>query len=293
LNGAISCGLNVVRGSARRGRLWITIAAIAILLSAGAGAGASARPASSEVRPPINRDSQPKGRLIFDANFSGKNLNPAIWDTCYPWAKDPATGCTNFGNPDEYEWYLPSQVSVANGDLNLVAQNLLTPGRSATGGPQEYVCRSGMATTYPGFQFQYGYVQVVAHFPDTVGLWSALWLAAANWQWPPEIDMVEYWVRKVKPVGVYFHAVGGTLLKVHPHVNLGVGWHTYALDWTPTQLTWYIDGHVVLSTRQNVPDQPMYFLATLAYSSAKPSLIETGSGCHGTLEIKSIQVWKQ
>lgn len=230
-------------------------------------------------------------RLIFQSHFLGSQLNSSIWDTCYPWT-NASTGCTNFSNP-EYEWYLPSQVQLANGILNLVAKQLTTEGQAANGSPMEYQCRSGMVTTYPGFRFEYGYMKVVARLPFSPGLWSGLWLAAANLKFPPEIDIVEYWGRKTRSAGVYLHPYDGIRLTSYPAVpNLSIGWHTFAVNWTPSRLTWYIDGQEVMTTRHQIPDQPMYFVADLAYSSTNQTLIDSGSGCNGDLAIKSVEVWR-
>jgi beta-glucanase (GH16 family) len=246
----------------------------------------------SAVRPPSTTPRHTNLHLVFNSNFDGTRLDNALWGTCYPWMDGPR-GCTNFGNP-EYEWYLPSQVQISRGVLDLVAQRKPTLGENVNGHPEEYVCRSGMVTTYPGFRFEYGYVRVVARLPKTEGLWSALWLSASNLRWPPEIDLIEYWGRRTHSAAVYFHPLGGVRLQAFPGVgNLSSGWHTFALDWTPTQLTWFIDGQEVLSTRQHIPHQSMYFIADLAYTSTNPVIIKSGSGCHGTLAVKSVEVWRQ
>ena len=132
---------------------------------------------SLHVRPVVVPSSSPPGlnpawRPAFTADFSGSRLNTSVWATCYPWMDTPS-GCTNFGNT-EYEWYLPGQDQVSGGVLHLVAQRTPTPGMTADGTPKAYSCRSGMVTTYPGFRFQYGYVQVVAQIPNGPGLWPAL-----------------------------------------------------------------------------------------------------------------------
>lgn len=267
------------------------IAVVALSVTSGAAAAAT-----SSKEKPIQFASQAahhaSSQLIFRSDFSKSTLNPKIWDTCYPWA-NARVGCTNFGNP-EYEWYLPSQVRVSDGILDLVAQRLRTKGQTSSGAPETYVCRSGMVTTYPGFRFKYGYMKVVARLPDVDGLWSALWLGPVTLKWPPEVDLIEYWGRQTNPAGVFFHPYGGVQMAEFPSVgDLGDGWHTFALDWTPSRLTMSIDGRHVLSTSQHVPQQPMFFLATLAYTSTNKALIESGSGCNGTLSIKSIKVWQQ
>lgn len=222
----------------------------------------------------------------FASNFQGSQLDTSVWGTCYPWA-GPG-GCTNFGNvkDKELEWYLPDQVQVSGGELHLVAQNEPTSGLNKQGGSQEYACRSGMVTTFPGFQFQYGYIQITAMIPFSKGLWPAIWLAAANEKWPPEVDILEHWASK-SDAGMYLHPLSGK--KQGGHVilpNLGAGWHTFGLYWTKTRLVWYYDGQQILATSTDVPQQPMYLITNLADDVA-------GAGtCSGTMRIKSVKVWQ-
>lgn len=227
-------------------------------------------------------------RLSLDASFSGSRLDTALWATCYPWM-DVASGCTNFTNAQhgtEHEWYLPSQVRVRNHSLELVARRTPTPGRNSQGGSKEYACRSGMVTTYPGFRFEYGYVQVIAHIPSAVGLWPALWLAASNLRWPPEIDILEHWGSR--RTGVFLHPTDlPQLVDRFKMPTISRGWHTFALLWSPSMLTWSIDGHHVLTTHSGIPHQSMYFIANLANTVSN-----LGSGCQGTMAIRSVKIWQ-
>ncbi len=227
-------------------------------------------------------------RLIFNPSFPGSRLNTSVWASCYLWA-NAARGCTNFGNSDEYEWYLPSQDRVSGGILHLVAQRIPTQGQTRNGEPKKYFCRSGMVTTYPSLRFKYGYLQVVARIPLAPGLWSALWLASAEQHWPPEIDILEHWGPSPADTNVYFHPVRAARLGSRPSTaNLSVGWHIFALSWTASSLTWFIDGREVMSTNENIPHEAMYFIADLA-DYVRP---EPGKGCNGTLLIRSVKVWQ-
>lgn len=252
-----------------------------------AGSGASAHAAvSARPEAPRSPAALSKGRqLIFDARFSGSALDTSVWATCFPWMDVP-TGCTSFAGR-EYQWYLPAQVRVFGGALHLVAQQIPTKGLSSDGAPKQYRCRSGMVTTYPGFRFEYGYLRVVARIPAGAGMWSALWLAAANRRWPPEIDVLERWGTRT---GLYFHPVGPPFYQhARPATgNLSAGWHTFSLSWTRSRLVWFIDGHQDLSIHQRVPHQPMYFIANLA-ESRSPG---TTWRCAGTLLIRSVKVWQ-
>jgi beta-glucanase (GH16 family) len=223
--------------------------------------------------------------LKFNSTFEGNQLNSQLWATCYPWASG---GCSNFGNtsdPDQ-EWYQASQAQVTGGDLHLVAQREPTAGLNAQGDPKTYACRSGMATTYPSLQFEYGYIQITAKIPFGKGLWPALWLAAANQKWPPEVDILEHWDSESSGK-VYLHPLtgarqGGSVTTP----NLSAGWHTFGLYWTKTRLVWYYDGAQVFATSTGIPQQDMYLIANLAVDNASPG------GCSGSLLIKSVKLWQ-
>ena len=223
--------------------------------------------------------------LKFDASFQGNRLDTGTWGTCYPWAAD---GCTNFGNVDdpEQEWYVLAQDQVSGGALHLVAQREPTRGRNQQGEPKEYSCRSGIVTTYPSFRFTYGFIQVTAKIPFGKGLWPAFWLAAANEQWPPEIDIFEHWHSETYG-SVYLHPLTGTRLGGHvPMPALSAGWHTFSLYWTKSRVVWYYDGSQVFATSTGVPQQAMYLIANLAVDDAGPG------GCTGSLLVKSVKVWQ-
>jgi beta-glucanase (GH16 family) len=225
----------------------------------------------------------------FADSFSGTKLNTSVWSTCYPWMAAPS-GCTNFGN-HEYEWYLPSQARVYRNTLNLVAQRIPTPGKTAHGVAERYSCRSGMVTTYPGFRFQYGYVQIVARIPDGPGLWPALWLAAANLGSTPEIDILEHWgVSANARVGL--HPTGATnsfsYYSEPITADLSASWHTFALSWTASSLIWFIDGREVMALNKRTPHQAMYLIANLAQYSTP----QFASGCSGTMTIRAVEVWQ-
>jgi beta-glucanase (GH16 family) len=243
----------------------------------------SSSPYDVSATPPASLISNMK--LSFDASFSGAKLNTSQWSTCYPWVPT-GKGCTNFGNGSrEEEWYLPSQDRVYGGALHIVAQHKATPGTNRSGAPKQYECRSGMVTTYKSFRFEYGYVKIVARIPYSKGLWSALWLAAANLRWPPEIDIMEH-VGTTLQYSQYLHRVNLPRFGKSEDVpDLSTGWHDIGLLWTKGQVAWYVDGIRVASTTKGVPQQPMYFIANIADDASGPG------SCSGTMLVKSVKIW--
>lgn len=232
----------------------------------------------------------PSWKLVFNSNFSGTSpggkVNPRVWTTCYPWALSSA-GCTNYARVNaEQEWYLPSQVRVLGGVLHLTAARKATRGTNAQGRPKVYACRSGMVTTFRGFKFTYGFVQITARLPFGAGLWPAFWLAAANEKYPPEIDILEHWGNATISK-LYLHPLNGPRQgKAYNTPTADSGWHTWRLYWTKTRLTWYYDGIQTYTTTKDIPHQPMYFIANLADTST------SAGACNGTLLVQSVKVWR-
>lgn len=256
-------------------------------LAAASGTATTPPPSSASSGPSVSLPGGP-WKVKFSAQFTGSKLNTKIWGTCYPW-HDVPTGCTNYGNKHpELEWYLPKQDRVANGSLNVVAQHLPTKGQDQQGNPVTYGCRSGLVTTYPSFHFKYGYIQVVARIPYGYGLWSALWLAAANLKWPPEIDIMEHWETRTTARESYHQIAASQITKKVHAGNLSAGWHTFSLLWTPSNMTWFIDGHKGLVVHKHIPSIPMYFIANIADNRPPAS-----QGCQGTMHIRSVEVWQQ
>jgi beta-glucanase (GH16 family) len=272
-------------GSKRATAPFSAVVALMMIITLGIVADGSSDPALAAT-PPTDTASPPANwRLAFNADFSGTSVDPRVWGECYPWA-NASQGCTNFGNgSEEKEWYTESQIRLKKGVLDLVAQRVPTPGYNQWGQPEEYDCRSGMVTTYPSFDFTYGFVQVVARVPRDKGMWPAFWLAAQNWQWPPEIDILEHWGTSTTARATLHPVWGPQQFAVVPVPDMNKGWHTFTMSWTPASVTWWYDGKQVLTTTQGVPQQAMYLILNLAVDDDSPG------GCDGRLSVKSVKVW--
>lgn len=233
---------------------------------------------------------QPPGSPTRTLTFSGTKLDTKVWGTCYPKMHFAVPGCTNFAT-GETQWYLPSQDTVSDGELKLTATRMKTPGRTANHTPAEYGCRSGIVTTYPGLHFEYGFLQVVAKIPHGRGLWPALWLAATDGQWPPEMDMIEDWGPPDTFSKAFFHfeTPSGPTKAQSPVLpeSLTTGWQTYSLSWTSSEMRFYIGTEEVMDITEDVPHQSMYFVANVA--AYEPPQAGT---CSGTMDIYSVKYWK-
>jgi len=254
--------------------------------SAGAGISPSASVSAPAVPGPWH--------LVFQDEFTGTALNTANWATCYDWN---VNGCTNAGN-HELEWYLPGQVTVGGGSLQLTATRTPTQGSNGT----TYPWTSGMVSTgrdswnaTPRHTFTYGYFAAAIQIPPQRGMFPAFWLLAAQHDNPSEIDAAEF-IGGIESVQMTVHwpgADGKTHLQYGGYgpVDFPAAVHVFAVDWEPKSLTWYIDGvpRYRVTTASEIPTTPMELLLDLAvgYPTAPPPGVDSA-----VMHVDWVRVWQ-
>ena len=185
-------------------------------------------------------------RLTFDDEFSGSKLDTRKWT---------ASEGTFPNRSEPLQYFLPSAVSVGQGRLSLTAEQ-------HSSHEQEYT--SGEIRTLDKFCQLYGRLEVRCRFPVAAGTWSAVYLLPADDTWPPEIDACEFIGRD--PTKVYLTNHWKDEFGQHQQVNCDWrdpatdwgAWHTYAVEWLPGSVRWYIDGVLRGETQGPASTVPMY-----------------------------------
>jgi beta-glucanase (GH16 family) len=212
-------------------------------------ASAAAVPASTVAVSNAGTATLPGYKLVFDEEFDGSKLNLARWATTLPW------GSTNH---DELQYYRPSALSVGRGMLTITASKRPTGGKPYT---------SGAISTYHHFAFTYGRAEMRAQVPAGSGLWSAFWLLARTKAGNEEADIMELIGQEPNTVDSVLHygtmVDKGRALSSFSGPDFSSGWHTFALDWEPGIMIWYIDGVERFRATRNVPSDPMIVIANL------------------------------
>lgn len=238
-------------------------------------------------------------RLVFSDEFDGEALNDDKWVRCYWW--DDA-GCTNLGN-QELQWYLPGNIAVSDGALTLTARAEVTEREEAT-----YAYSSGIVTTGrdvyhrapdPKFEFQYGYAEMRARIPAGRGLWPAFWLLPSDHKPLPEIDVMEVIGQNTGKVHFTLHysdADGERKKSGKSFVtdDLSAGWHTFAVDWSPERIVWYVDGieRWRYDNAEFVPQEMMYLIVNLAVGGRWPGPPDAETQFPADYVIDYIRVWQ-
>ncbi|HXC59925.1 MAG TPA: putative Ig domain-containing protein [Steroidobacteraceae bacterium] len=176
--------------------------------------------------------------LVWSDEFDGtaldgsKWLNPTNDNSCGALVK------STFMGDDAY--------LDGNGHLVLRAQS------RASGGCGTNHVTAGQVSTKGRFAQAYGRFEFRAQMPaGGSGSWPALWMYPIGNTWPPEIDMVEMQADSNTPFMSYHWGTEAT----HQHnfeyttiPGLSVGYHTFAVEWDPGAISWYIDGVAVRSS---------------------------------------------
>jgi len=136
-------------------------------------------------------------------------------------------------------------VSVGGGQLTITTY---------TSGGEHY---TGMIGTEGKFERRFGYWEARLRFEGAPGMWSAFWIQTPTFGRPAgdpatagmEIDVIEHRVsdKSGKDIsGPAHHAVhiGGAKSQsyVTDDLKLGSGFHTFGVQWTPTEYSFFVDG---------------------------------------------------
>lgn len=224
-------------------------------------------------------------QMKFSDDFNGSDLDTSKWSPCFFWGSP--SGCTN-GGAGDLQWFQSDEVSVSDGTLRLRAQKRQSNGKEYT---------SGMIASHDKFAFQYGYAEFRAKVPKGNGYWPTLWLLPQSKNWPPELDVAEFVGSNTNNVHMTLHYNSGgkqSSTGWWGGIDFSADFHTYAVEWAPDKLVWYVDGvERRRYTGEGIPQEPMYVTATLALGAAWTVPPDGSTPFPGYLEIDHIKVWQR
>ena len=222
-------------------------------------------------------------QLVWSDEFNdaaGAAPNARVWGNEV--GDGTAYGIPGWGN-DELEYYTGGAGNAAaDGRGNLVITTKAADGSlQCYYGPCKYT--SARLLTKNRFEVAYGRVEARVKVPVGAGLWPAFWMLGTDidrvgWPMTGEIDIMEHVGRLPNEIFGTLHGPGysggNSYGKV---VDLGVpvadDFHTFAVEWQPDRITWYLDGFLYftatpadpfLAGKQWVYNHPFYMLLNVA-----------------------------
>jgi len=218
-----------------------------------------------------------KYEQIWSEEFNGpagSSFDPKVW---VPQNGDGvAFGNRGWGN-NERQWY-DDKISSADGNGSFIL-NATKTNAGANNCYYKAPCEwlSSKLVTKDKVGFKYGRIEARIKGPVGEGTWGAFWLLGANiddrgWPGCGEIDVTELLGRLPNTNLGYTHGPlsggGGRGDKVEMTKSHSSEFHTYAVDWLPDQIRYYLDGvpFVTVDKTDNdwVYDHEFYIIINLA-----------------------------
>lgn len=213
---------------------------------------------------PISSPPSAEYRLVWEENFDGKVLDTSRWSYYIP-----------EGLLWRQAYYSPRAVKL-DGQGHLSITTFYSRDSVIT----------GMISTKNKFDFKNGYIEANVKLQNASGQWSAFWLhpysfpdGGSSEQYGAEIDIFEYfkWKGDRAQHDVFWSGYGKGIQStgVHESIipNLQSGYHTFGLEWSPTQYLFTIDGHRSWGTSQGISGVNEFIILSMEVASAGGGVI--------------------
>ncbi|MDX2176411.1 MAG: family 16 glycosylhydrolase [Candidatus Sumerlaeia bacterium] len=239
-------------------------------------------------------------RLIWQDEFTGPEIDRASWThQVFP-------GVDSGNNEFQHYTDRPENSFIEDGKLVIRAQ------RESY---RDHEFTSARLTTAKKFSFTYGRVEARLRLPSTKGAWPALWMMPEDaeyggWPLSGEIDIVEAVNKADKvhgtihfgnPGHVYQGASFQKPLEGGGVVDFSEDFHTFAIEWDPGEIRWYVDGeHFGTQAKWATPGKPFpapfdrdfHLIANLAVGGNWPGPPDGTSVFPQRFEIDWIRVYQ-
>lgn len=245
--------------------------------------------------------------------FNGNRVDTTYWNY-FGWTR------SIFGNKEQQYYTSGKNHLVKDGRLFLFAErkkinartidwmddhdSLFSAGKFAGFNKRDFEWTAAHMET--GEHFVYGYYEIKFCMPSKKGFWPAFWLAGGMPN--EEIDMMELKTDKKNQIHVGRHSTKreenylrsglrkkawGDWLKIKG--DLSQGYHIVAADWTPEDITWYLNGEIIAYTKLGL-SHPKRMIVNIAVPSNngpfKPGPADSITHS-GHYEIDYVRVWRK
>ncbi len=199
---------------------------------------------------------RPGWTLVWHDEFDGPALDPDKWRVEY------AALVKN----QELQFYTDDEVYIEDGCLVLRSRKRDYGGRAYT---------SGLVDTQHRFAQAFGRFEVRAKLPAGQGIWPAHWMLPEDHPaWPPEIDVMEALGHEPDTVHLTHHwgTYPNNASRGVPHKgpDFSADFHTFAIEWSPERIDWFIDDAPVYSSTADIPQIPFYLILNTAVGGHWP-----------------------
>ena len=239
-------------------------------------------------------DVPPGWNLVWHDEFDGNTLDPSNWTY--------DIGGGGWGNGEaEYYTDRPENVRVENGMLIIEARRELY---------QKLPFTSARLKTQGLQTFQYGRIEARIKVPAGSGTWPAFWMLGSDidqrpWPGCGEIDIMEYLGKDPTAILGTMHGPGysgaqGLTKSYRQGSSIADDFHTYAVEWDATQISWFFDGvkystytRADIGSREWVFNQPFFIMLNMAIGGTLGGLAGPSTVFPLQLQVDYVRVFQK
>lgn len=221
--------------------------------------------------------------ISFEDTFGGTSLGTS-WSIGYPW--------TDIIN-NEVGAYVPENVQLKEGKLFLLADK-----KEGEYGGKKLPYTASAINTRGIFAQAYGYFEIRCKVPQGAGLWPSFWLLPADASNAPQ-EIIVFDIFGDKPSEVNFLSVAknkeGKTVKLSngfQGIDFSKAFHNFGIKWTPSEITYFVDGRQVAQVKENIPSASMYLIVNLAVGGFS-GLPNNTTPFPAALEVDYVRVFKK
>jgi beta-glucanase (GH16 family) len=237
--------------------------------------------------------SSPEGwELVWADEFDSETLNKVNWII--------ETGGGGWGN-SEWQFYTdrPENLRLEDGLLIIEAREEDYLGNDYT---------SARIKTQSLQTWTYGRIEARIKLPSGQGIWPAFWMLGddfptAGWPNCGEIDIMENIGDPQTTYGTihgpgYSGGNGIGTSYYSPNADLSEGFHTYAIQWSPGSISWFVDDTLFNTiTDRQVPgdwvyDHPFFIILNLAVGGELPGYPDATTEFPQQLQVDYVRVYR-
>ena len=226
--------------------------------------------------------------MTFQDEFDESSLDTTKWNT--QWGP-PGAGWNECWSTERMR---PYDVEVADGICQIktqVNQNII----DGLTGKKEI--ESGVITTWGHFEQKYGFFEARIKAAQGPGILNAFWMSYTQ-NWPPELDIMEIlggydWELKNAYMTQIWASDGKDQRIWQSPTNLTESYHVYGLEWTPSEVIWYIDGIERARQTTKVQDVPLYLELNIHNGNDWSGYPDYDDPSTRTMDVDYVRAWSR
>ena len=239
-------------------------------------------------------------QLVFNENFDSGEINAEKWNTALRWGPDITVNNEEqyyvdiLGNPEF--GFNPFRI-----DTDSIAISAQTTPTELLEAASDQPYLSGVLTTADKFSFDNGVAEIRAKIPAGMGLWPQFWMLPDEFVGlRPQLFVME---ARGDNTAEIFHTykyqdenddVQSTGVLTSGGDDFSADFHTFAVEWSPGELVFYIDGIEFQRVEsENIASQDMYMILNLAVGGWFPGSPDETTTLPAEFVIDHVRVYQR